>query len=62
MVLIGAGGVATAIDALAATGLDVAITELDIKNAAASDYTAVVNACLNQAKCVGITVRDLLLA
>lgn len=53
----GAGGAVAAITALAATGLDVAITELDIKNAAANDYTTVVNACLQQPRCVGITVR-----
>jgi Glycosyl hydrolase family 10 len=35
---------------------EVAITELDIVNTAASEYVAVTNACLNLAKCVGITV------
>jgi len=52
----GAGGVAAAINALAATGRDVAITELDIASASANDYSTVIKACLAQAKCVGITV------
>ncbi|KAF9049215.1 putative endo-1,4-beta-xylanase C [Hymenopellis radicata] len=41
---------------LAASGVsEVAITELDIAGGAASDYTAVVNACLAVSKCVAIT-------
>jgi endo-1,4-beta-xylanase len=40
---------------LASTGLEIAITELDIGGAAASDYLAVANACLNMAQCVSIT-------
>ncbi|KAL4922379.1 endo-1,4-beta-xylanase C [Aspergillus aurantiobrunneus] len=46
-----------ALSSLAATGVsEVAITELDIAGAAPEDYLNVLNACLDEAKCVGITV------
>ncbi|TGJ80382.1 hypothetical protein E0Z10_g8385 [Xylaria hypoxylon] len=48
---------AATIKALAASGVtEVAFTEVDIVNAPANDYVAVTNACLNEPKCVGITV------
>ncbi|KAI1765297.1 family 10 xylanase [Hypoxylon sp. FL1150] len=48
---------AASIKALAATGVkEVAFTEVDIVGASAADYTAVTKACLDEPKCVGITV------
>ena len=51
----GVGGVQAALTALASTGCEVAITELDIVNAASSDYLTVLQACLNTPSCVSIT-------
>ncbi|KAF9484885.1 hypothetical protein BDN70DRAFT_927913 [Pholiota conissans] len=51
----GAGGAQAALTALASTGLEVAITELDIAGGSANDYTTVVKACLAVSQCVGIT-------
>jgi len=48
---------AGAIKALAASGVsEVAVTELDIQNSNTNDYTAVVKGCLDEPKCIGITV------
>ncbi|KAI1200919.1 family 10 xylanase [Nemania serpens] len=45
------------IKALAASGVsEVAFTEIDIVNAPANDYVAVTKACLDEPKCVGLTV------
>ncbi|KAL4923889.1 endo-1,4-beta-xylanase [Aspergillus undulatus] len=47
----------TALASLAASGVsEVAITELDIAGAASADYLNLLNACLDEAKCVGISV------
>ncbi|EKM58934.1 glycoside hydrolase family 10 protein [Phanerochaete carnosa HHB-10118-sp] len=57
----GTGGVQAALQLAATAGVEVAITELDIVNAAPNDYVAVVKACLTVPACVGITswgVRD----
>ncbi|KAL9111451.1 MAG: hypothetical protein Q9227_004128 [Pyrenula ochraceoflavens] len=51
-------GVGKALDALVQqSGVgEVAITELDVTTAASQDYVNAVQGCLDQAKCVGITV------
>lgn len=51
----GSSGVAAAITALASTGCEVAVTELDIASAPAADYVAVAQACLDEPLCVSIT-------
>ncbi|KAI9068898.1 glycoside hydrolase family 10 protein [Trametes sanguinea] len=57
----GAGGVQSALQQLATAGVEVAITELDIVNAAPNDYVTVVKACLAVPSCISITswgIRD----
>jgi hypothetical protein len=50
-------GLAQAIKTLAAAGVaEVAVTELDIQNNNQNDYVAVTRGCLEEPKCVGITV------
>jgi endo-1,4-beta-xylanase len=53
----GSSTVAGALSGLAAagSGIEVAITELDIKGASTNDYTTVVKACLANSQCVSIT-------
>ena len=51
----GVSGTQEALELLAASADEIAITELDIAGAAAADYATVVNACLAVEKCVGIT-------
>jgi len=63
------GAVPKTLGMLAATGAEVAITELDIRlrtpsdssklQQQARDYTTVINACLNLPKCVGVSVWGL---
>lgn len=45
-----------AMAALCAAASECALTEVDIQNSQAADWTNVVKACLNQTNCVGITV------
>ncbi|MFF4356989.1 non-reducing end alpha-L-arabinofuranosidase family hydrolase [Streptomyces sp. NPDC001604] len=56
----GAGGpppsFQTTLSKFAALGVDVQITELDIAQASATAYTNAVQACMNVARCTGITV------
>jgi endo-1,4-beta-xylanase len=52
----GAYGVESALRALAKSGVEVAITELDIEGANAEEYKTAVQACYNVPECVGVTV------
>ena len=49
-------GVKAAMQSLCSAAPECAITELDIRNAPASDYTAAVGACLDIANCIGVTI------
>ncbi|KAF9053295.1 glycoside hydrolase superfamily, partial [Panaeolus papilionaceus] len=51
----GSSGAGSALSALASTGLEVAITELDISGSSANDYLTVLHACLDTPSCVSIT-------
>jgi endo-1,4-beta-xylanase len=44
------------LSSFAALGVDVALTEVDVTNADANQYAGLTTACLNVARCVGITV------
>ncbi|MFJ2510514.1 endo-1,4-beta-xylanase [Streptomyces griseoviridis] len=46
----------TTLSNFAALGVDVQLTEVDIAQASSSAYAGTVNACLNVARCTGITV------
>ena len=50
------GNFQTTISSFAALGVDVALTEVDVTNASTSQYTALTQACMNVARCAGITV------
>ncbi|KFY46021.1 hypothetical protein V494_00644 [Pseudogymnoascus sp. VKM F-4513 (FW-928)] len=52
----GSSGTLSALQAFSPLVSEVAITELDIKNAPANDYVAVTDACLQVENCIGITV------
>ena len=51
----GVSGTQDALELLAASASEIAITELDISGGAAADYEEVVNACLAVNECLGIT-------
>jgi endo-1,4-beta-xylanase len=46
----------TTLSSFAALGVDVALTEVDVTNASTSQYQGLTQACMNVARCVGITV------
>jgi len=46
----------TTLSSFAALGVDVALTEADVTNASTTQYAGLTQACVNVARCVGITV------
>src|SRR6185369_3085175 len=50
------GNFQTTLSSFAALGVDVALTEVDVTNASTSQYAGLTQACMNVARCVGITV------
>ena len=46
----------TTLSSFAALGVDVALTEVDVTNASTSQYAGLTQACVNVARCIGITV------
>ncbi|WP_433296228.1 non-reducing end alpha-L-arabinofuranosidase family hydrolase [Actinoplanes sp. CA-030573] len=50
------GNFQTTLTNFANAGVDVALTEVDVTNAATSQYAGLTQACMNVARCLGITV------
>jgi endo-1,4-beta-xylanase len=50
------GNFQTTLSSLAALGLDVQLTEVDVTNSSTSQYAGLTQACLNVPRCTGITV------
>ncbi|GIE90766.1 endo-1,4-beta-xylanase [Actinoplanes regularis] len=50
------GNFQTTLQSFAALGVDVALTEVDVTNASTSQYSGLTQACMNVARCIGITV------
>src|SRR3954453_11378919 len=50
------GNFQTTLSSFAALGVDVALTEVDVTNSSTSQYAGLTQACVNVARCVGITV------
>ncbi|BCJ55059.1 beta-xylanase [Actinoplanes sp. NBRC 14428] len=50
------GNFQTTLSSFAALGVDVALTEVDVTNSSTSQYAGLTQACLNVARCIGITV------
>src|SRR4051812_2103003 len=46
----------TTLSSFAALGVDVALTEADVTNASTTQYAGLTQACMNVARCIGITV------